>query len=551
MAKSGLEILRDPLLNKGSGFTKEERELLGLDGLLPSGVNSLEQQAERFYRRLNAISEPLQKYGELAQLQDRNEVLFYKVLENHISGLMPIVYTPTVGLATQRFSQVFRRGRGIWITPEHRGRVKAVLKQGTQHLDLRLIVATDNEAILGLGDQGVGGMAISIGKLAIYTIAAGIHPRHTLPISLDVGTDNEALLSDELYLGWSQPRLRGEAYLSLLDEFVDAVCELFPNALLQWEDFARENAFVVLERYKRILPSFNDDIQGTGAVALSGIQSAMRLNKLEASDQRVIVVGAGAAGVGIARQIVSGLKTLGQDPIDAHASVLVVGRYGLVRKDLLSEDDYKWSVSTSAPLVRQLNLGDKRALMDVVKAFKPTVLIGACGQAGIFTESLVKEMAKHTARPVIMPFSNPTKNCEAVPADLMQWTDGTAIVATGSPFEPVRYKGKVMHIAQGNNAFIFPGLGMGAILARASTVTDGMIDTSAGALSRELLSSELEDGYLFPDISRIRKITRSIALAVIERAVQDGVACSSVPTKRSDIEILVDKNMWAPNYSSV
>ena len=452
----GYDLIRTPLLNKGTAFTLEERDALGLRGLLPPQANNMEQQARRIYASLRAIEDPLSKYVSLSALQDRNEHLFYRVLTDHLEELMPIVYTPTVGLATQNFSQVFRRGRGVWITPDHRGEIEAVLRNAAGTRPIQLIVATDNESILGIGDQGAGGMAISIGKLALYVAGAGIHPGSTLPVSLDVGTDNETLLADDLYLGWPGKRIRGQQYDELIDEFVEAVKTVFPDALLQWEDFRKDNALSILNRHKHSLASFNDDIQGTGAVALAGILGGMRATSAQLAEQRIVIHGAGAAGLGITRQIVAALSTAGVSEDAARKQIAVLDSAGLLVDDREIRDDYKAELAWHAATAAGYGLADptQRDLENVVREFKPTVLVGSSGQAGSFTETIIRSMAASCPRPIVLPFSNPTANTEATPEDILNWTDRRALVATGSPFPPVTHDGRSIQIGQGNNVFV-------------------------------------------------------------------------------------------------
>ena len=534
--------MRDPLLNKGSAFTKEERQLLGLSGLLPWGVNTQDQQVARAYSTLASIEEPLARYRELAALQDRNEYLYYRVLMEHLSELMPIVYTPTVGLATQRFSEVFQRGRGVWITPAHRGRIREVLEVASEGRDIALTVVTDNESILGIGDQGAGGMAISIGKLALYTAGAGIDPGRTLPVSLDVGTNNQSLLDNEMYLGWPEPRISGAEYEELVEEFVEAFADLFPSALIQWEDFRKDNALAILDRYRGRVLSFNDDIQGTGAVTVAGVYSALRAKGENLAAQRIVVLGAGAAGLGIARQIKVGLADAGVNDDDMSAHLGLLDSRGLLVNDREFADAYKEELAWPADRAQAAGLTEQRDLAAVVEKFAPTVLIGTSGQSGAFNEDIVKAMSRNTDRPVIFPLSNPTSNAEAVPEDLLRWTNGQALIATGSPFAPVKVGDREVHIGQGNNVFIFPALGLGAMVSGASQVTDGMITACARSLADQVTDEELDKGLLFPDVTRLRDVTVHAAEAVAARAAEDGVASQSA--SRADVEAA----MWWPEY---
>ncbi len=431
---------------------------------------------------LQQYDDPLQKYLALASLQDRNEHLYFYLLQNYLEDYMPIVYTPTIGVATTKFSQVFQRGRGTWITPEHRGSIAYILRQSCLGRDIRLIVATDNQSILGLGDQGVGGIKIAIGKLALYTAAAGIDPATTLPVSLDVGTDNRALLDDPTYLGWPHPRLRGDEYDGLVDEFVDAVNAVFPGALLQWEDFRKDNALAVLERYREGLLSFNDDIQGTGAVALAGLLTAARVHGRSLTDERVLILGAGAAGLGISRQIRVAMAAQGLAGDGLRHGIAALDSKGLIIDDGSVRDAYKSEMAWSPDYASALGLArGKAGLLETCRAFRPTVLIGTSGQRNAFTEEVVREVAAQVERPVFLPISNPTELSEADPADLYRWTDGRALVAAGSPFPPVEFGGRSIRVGQGNNALIFPGIGLGAIEARARVVRRHVLRRGEGA----------------------------------------------------------------------
>ncbi len=542
----GPQLLGQPMYNKSTAFTVEERRTFGLFGLLPDAVSTMAMQAQRVYDNIERKDDPLERYIGLAALQDRNEHLFYRVLVDHIDELMPIVYTPTVGRACQVYSRIFRRARGLWITPRHRGAIYEALGNAPYD-DVRLIVVTDNESILGLGDQGAGGMAIPIGKLALYTAAAGIHPAQTLPISLDVGTDNQALLDDPLYLGWRRRRLRGAEYLALVDELVDAVRRRFPRALLQWEDFRRGTAFALLDRHRRTLPSFNDDIQGTAAMALAGVLAGTRATGAPLERQRVVVLGAGAAGVGIARLLHESLAQAGLAGADLTAAVALVDADGLVLEGEGPEGDYRralaWPVGLAA--AHGLGPGQPRDLLAVVEALKPTVLIGVSGAAGAFTRAVVEAMAAAVERPLILPLSNPTSQAEARPEDLVAWTDGRALVATGSPFPAVVHGGRTVRIGQGNNAFIFPGVGLGALVAEARVVTDGMFAAAARRLAGELRDEDLAMGALYPPMAALRRVTVRIAEAVVRQAREDGVG---LPIADGEISSRVAEAMWEPVY---
>ena len=541
----GQDVLRNPLLYKGTAFSPAERQLLGLSGLMPSEQNTQDQQAIRFYEKLEQTPEPIDKYRSLMALQDRNEHLYYRVLTDHLYELMPIVYTPTVGLATQRFSAVFERGRGIWITPEHRGRIGEVMASAVGDRDIQLAVVTDNESILGIGDQGAGGMAISIGKLALYTAGAGIDPARTLPISLDVGTNNRDLLQNDLYLGWPRERLTGTDYDSLVEEFVEAFQSLFPDALLQWEDFRKDNALAIMERYRQRLLSFNDDIQGTGAVALAGLFSALRIKKENLRDQRIVILGAGAAGLGIARQIEAALLLEGVKSDQMYQYIAALDSQGLLVDDQNFRDEYKRDLAWPGKFATEHGLVEDRSLEALVAAYKPTVLIGTSGQPGTFHESLVRTMTGNVSQPVILPMSNPTANSEATPEDLVRWSDGQALIATGSPFAPVTHNGRTIEIGQGNNVFVFPAIGLGALLAGASEITDTMITQASQALAGQITEAELARGLLYPDVSRLREVTAHCAAAVAEQAFAEGLAGNKKPESMLDAAFAA---MWTPDY---
>ena len=539
--RAGHDLIREPLLNKGSAFTERERREFRLEGLLPQRAVTIDIQRERVLANLDRISDPLEKYVALASLQDRNEHLFFNVLTHRLEDLLPIVYTPTVGLATQRYSHVFQRGRGVWITPDLRGRIAGVLRNAAAGRAIRLIVATDNESILGIGDQGAGGIAISIGKLSIYTAGAGIDPANVLPVSIDVGTENAALLSDPQYLGWPERRLRGATYDALLDEFVDAVRSEFPGALVQWEDFRKDNALRVLDRYRQQLPSFNDDIQGTGAVALAGILSAQRLTGRRLAEERVVILGGGAAGLGIARQIRAGMAAAGLSGDDLRRGIAVLDSKGLIADDA-GMDAYKKELAWPADMAEALGLGrGRRGLQDVIDAYRPTVLIGTSGQAGAFTAEVLKGMTRGAERPLILPLSNPTASCEAQPADIYAATEGRALVATGSPFPDVTYGGRKFRVGQGNNAYIFPGVGLAALAGGFAEVANDMFHAAARALAAAVTDEELQSGLLYPPISRLRNVSREVAVAVM-------TGSGAGRWSEGEARQVVARAMWEPIY---
>jgi malic enzyme len=539
--RRGLDVYREPLLNKGSAFSVDERRALGLEGILPGSPKTMDEQARRVYELLRTRERPIDRYLELRALQDRNEHLFFRVLRDHLAELMPIVYTPTVGEATRRFSELFRSGRGLWLTPEHRGRQREVLEAAVQR-DVRLIVATDNESILGIGDQGAGGMAISVGKLSLYCAAAGLHPALTLPISLDVGTDNAALRDSPHYLGWARPRLRGAEYLAFLDEFVEAVRTLFPRALLQWEDLRNETALKALDRYRDALPSFNDDIEGTGATAVAGVVGASRLSHVPLREQRYVVFGAGAAGLGIARQLRALLVEEGLEPAAAHARVAALDSRGLLVEGARFSSAYKAELALPGAAAASAGLAAGASLEQVVERFAPHGLIGTSGVPGAFTRGVVERMAAQHAAPLLLPLSNPTSLCEATPADVLAWSGGRAIVATGSPFPPVEYDGRPRPVGQGNNVFVFPGLGLGAIAASAQRVSPAMLRAASRAVAESLQPGELARGLIYPDITRLPEVARAVARAV---------AAAAAAGKDLDVERALDELAWEPVYPDV
>ena len=542
----GAELLECPQLNRDAAFTELERERFGLRGLLPWRVVTIEEQVELELEHLRRKDDDLEKYIGLAVLQDRNETLFHRLLQDHLEELAPIVYTPTVGYACSMYSHVMRRPRGLWITPDDIGRMPELLRN-TGRANVRLIVATDNERILGLGDQGAGGMGIPVGKLALYTAGAGLHPNLTLPISLDCGTDNEQLLSDPRYVGYPKARLRGEAYDAYIEAFVEALLEVYPHAVLQWEDFKQHNAIRLLDRYRHRISSFNDDIQGTAAIVAGGILAALRLRSEPVSAQRVVFLGAGAAGLGIARLVQQLMREEGSSEADARRAVAMLDSHGLVfeGRDELDADKRPFAMSRDGLSSFGFEPAAHYDLETVVRHVAPTVLVGTSATPGAFSEAVVREMAKRTPRPVVFPLSNPTSLSEATPADVLSWSEGRAIVATGSPFEPVRFGGTTRIIGQANNVFVFPGIGLGVLVSESRDVTDRMFLVAATTLSTLVSDERLAGGTLFPPLSELRLISRSIAVAVAREARDCGMGRMATDEQ---IEDAVEGAIWTPNY---
>jgi malate dehydrogenase (oxaloacetate-decarboxylating) len=547
----GNALLRMAATNKGTAFSERERLELGLEGMLPPQVCTLQDQVERLYRGFCRQTDDISKYQYLRAMQERSEVRFYAMLQQHLEEMMPIVYTPTVGKAVQQYSDLYQAPRGITVSPRNIDHIDQILADYPL-LDVRMIVATDSSAILGIGDQGHGGLAICIGKLALYTAGAGVSPFHTMPVNFDVGTDRQELLEDPQYLGVHEPRLRGDAYFELLDRFVDAVKRRWPKCVIQWEDFAKDVAFKVLDRYKDSVPSFNDDIQGTGAVTLAGLIAACKLKGESLVEQRIVVVGAGAGGVGVAKSIQDGLVHEGLTREEARRRMFVMDAGGLVVEDV-SALPYQLPVSQFADTYSDWSIdGDTPSLIEVITQARPTVLLGLTGVAGLFTEPLVRHMAENTERPIIFPLSNPTSNCEAIPEDLVRWTDGKVIVATGSPFPDVAYNHGIHPVGQGNNAFVFPAIGFAAILGRCCRISDAMIIESAFALAEYTDRHHHAAGRIFPPISDLRKVSMEVAAHVLAVALRDGSATRKDidPDDADGLLALFESRAWQPGYLS-
>ncbi|MBP2668118.1 MAG: maeA [Deltaproteobacteria bacterium] len=534
--KRGVDILHDPILNKGTAFTESERDALGLRGLLPARVGTQERQVMRVMENLHRKATDIEKYIFLVALQDRQENLFYRVVMDHLDEMMPIIYTPTVGQGCIEFGHIFRRPRGLYISFKDRGRVREILKNWPYH-DVRIVVVTDGERILGLGDLGANGMGIPVGKLSLYTACAGIHPAQCLPVTLDCGTNNEALLSDPLYIGIPEKRLRGEAYDDLVEEFVTGVQEVFPRACIQLEDFGNANAFRLLHKYRNRSCTFDDDIQGTAGVTLAGLYSALAITGNRLSDHRFLFLGAGEAGIGIGDLIVTGLMAEGVKEADARRKCWFVDSKGLVVKSRTDLVHHKLPYAHDHAFI-----GD---FLQAVETVKPTALIGVSGMPRTFTKPVVEAMARMNQRPVIFSLSNPTSKSECTAEEAYAWTDGRAIFASGSPFPPVAYKGKTFVPGQGNNAYIFPGVGLGVIASEATRVTDEMFFVAAKTLARMVTAEDYAKGRIYPGLDRIREVSSAIAIAVAEVAFQGGLTAMKRP---DDLPAYIKSQMYDPTH---
>lgn len=542
---AGNTLLELPLLNKGSAFSEEERRSFNLHGLIPHVTETIEEQSQRSYQQYSAFNSDINKHIYLRNIQDTNETLFYHLIEHHLSEMMPIIYTPTVGEACQHFSDIYRRHRGIFISYPDRDQIDQIIHNISKR-NVKVIVITDGERILGLGDQGIGGMGIPIGKLALYTACGGISPAYTLPITLDVGTNNQLLLSDPIYMGWRQPRISGDEYYAFVETVIQAIQQRWPDALIQFEDFAQKNAMPLLEKYRDRICCFNDDIQGTAAVSVGSLIAASRAAGKQLKDQVVAFLGAGSAGCGIAEQIIKQMVAEGLSDAEARARIFMVDRFGLITENQPNLLNFQRKLAQ--PLENVENWADAErmiSLLDVVKRAKPTVLIGVSGQPGLFTQEVIEAMAENSMQPIIFPLSNPTSQVEAVPADILQWTQGRALIATGSPFAPVNYKGQIHHISQCNNSYIFPGIGLGVIASGAKRVTDNMLIASSNALAD--CSPKLQDPQadLLPSLDSLQTISKQIALKVALAAIEDGVAPK---VSVESLQQAIERNFWTPKY---
>ncbi|KDL26870.1 NAD-dependent malic enzyme [Klebsiella pneumoniae MGH 52] len=542
---AGPVLLEFPLLNKGSAFSMEERSNFNLLGLLPEVVETIEEQAERAWIQYQGFKTEIDKHIYLRNIQDTNETLFYRLIGNHLEEMMPVIYTPTVGAACERFSEIYRRARGVFISYQNRHNLDDILQNVPNH-NVKVIVVTDGERILGLGDQGIGGMGIPIGKLSLYTTCGGISPAYTLPIVLDVGTNNQQLLDDPLYMGWRHPRITDDEYYQFVDDVIQAIKARWPDVLLQFEDFAQKNAMPLLNRYRNEICSFNDDIQGTAAVTVGTLIAVSRGAGSQLSEQKIVFLGAGSAGCGIAEQIIAQIVREGLSEEEARQRVFMVDRFGLLTDGMPNLLPFQNKLVQKREQLQSWDTtSEALSLLDVVRNVKPNILIGVSGQPGLFTEEIIREMHKHCPRPIVMPLSNPTSRVEATPQNILSWTDGEALVATGSPFSPVTVKGKQYPIAQCNNSYIFPGIGLGVIASGASRVTDEMLMAASETLAQHSPLVNNGEGPVLPELKDIQTVSRAIAFAVGKVAQEQGVA---VKTSAEALLQAISDNFWLPEY---
>ena len=542
---AGNMLLELPLLNKGSAFTLQERSKFNLSGLLPNVIETINEQSHRSYQQYSSFNDAINKHIYLRNIQDTNETLFYHLIGHHLAEMMPIIYTPTVGEACQRFSDIYRRHRGIFISYPDRDRIDDIL-HNVNRCNVKIIVITDGERILGLGDQGIGGMGIPIGKLSLYTACGGISPAYTLPITLDVGTNNQQLINDPVYMGYRQPRISGEKYYHFVDMVIQAIQRRWPGVLIQFEDFAQKNAMPLLEKYRDKICSFNDDIQGTAAVTVGSLIAASRATKKKLRDQTIAFLGAGSAGCGIAERIITQMVAEGLSDTEARKRIFMIDRFGLITENLPNLLDFQHKLAQKLNAIAQWKGKDKAiSLMEVVKHAKPTVLIGVSGQPGLFTKDVIEALLENTEYPIVFPLSNPTCRAEAVPSDIIEWTNGKALIATGSPFAPVLYQDQIYNISQCNNSYIFPGIGLGIIASGAKRVTENMLMAAANALADCSPKLHNPKANLLPDLSQIQQISKIIAVKVAQAAMHDGIAPE---VSLIDLQQKIEDNFWKPQY---
>lgn len=541
---AGPALLEAPLLNKGSAFSLEERDSFNLTGLLPHNIETIESQSTRAYQQLSSFSSDLDKHIYLRNIQDTNETLFHHLIEHHLEEVMPLIYTPTVGQACEQFSKIYRRKRGLFVSYPERHKIDDMLQNATKQ-NVKVIVVTDGERILGLGDQGIGGMGIPIGKLALYTACGGISPAYCLPIVLDVGTNNSHLLADPMYMGWRHPRITGEEYNEFVDLFIQAVKRRWPEVLLQFEDFAQTNATPLLNKYRDQLCCFNDDIQGTAAVSVGTLIAACQNKGEKISDQRIAFLGSGSAGCGIAQHIVRQMQREGLTEEQARQQVFMVDRYGLLTNEMPNLQEFQKPLTQHVKNIAHWDKNSHFGLEQVIKQGNISVLIGVSGQPDLFTQEVVKGLCDNVTHPIILPLSNPTSRVEATPQDITTWSQGKAIVATGSPFPPTSYEGELIEVSQCNNSYIFPGIGLGVLAARATSITDNMLMAASQALADASMQYKKTKGALLPPLSEIKEISKSIAYAVAQQAIADDVA---LPVSEETMQRRLVDNFWQPKY---
>jgi malate dehydrogenase (oxaloacetate-decarboxylating) len=542
---AGPSLLETPLLNKGSAFSKEERSNFNLTGLLPPRYETIDEQAERAYRQFSSFNTNINKHIYLRAIHDNNETLFFKLVQNNLAEMMPIIYTPTVGDACEQFSDIYRSSRGLFISYEDRFNIDDMLRNATKN-KVKVIVVTDGERILGLGDQGIGGMGIPIGKLSLYTACGGISPAHTLPVMLDVGTNNRKLLDDPMYMGARHKRIDQDSYDEFVELFISAVKRRWPQVMLQFEDFAQPNAMPLLQKYRDRICCFNDDIQGTASVTVGTLLAACRSKGVKLSEQRVAFVGAGSAGCGIAEQIISQMVSEGIPENQARSQVFMVDRFGLLTQGMVNLRDFQEKLVQTSEAIKGWDIAaDYATLIEVMHGAKPDILIGVSGQAGLFTEQVITAMQAHCETPIIFPLSNPSRQVEATPSQVINWTKGQVIIATGSPFEPVEYEGQTFPIAQCNNSYIFPGIGLGVVAANISRITDDMLQVASETLAAASPLANNESNELLPPLTAIAQLSRDIAFAIAQVAFRQNLA---LPMSDEELFDKIDRNFWKPIY---
>ncbi|MDN5621241.1 MAG: NAD-dependent malic enzyme [Psychrobacter sp.] len=541
---AGPALLETPLLNKGSAFSSEERSSFNLTGLLPHNIETIEEQSLRAYHQLSSFNDDMDKHIYLRNIQDTNETLFYHLIEQHIEEIMPLIYTPTVGQACEKFSQIYRRKRGLFISYPERHKIDDMLQNATKQ-NVKVIVVTDGERILGLGDQGIGGMGIPIGKLSLYTACGGISPAYCLPILLDVGTNNQKLLDDPMYMGWRNPRISGEEYDEFVDLFIQAVKRRWPEVLLQFEDFAQGNATPLLNKYRDQICCFNDDIQGTAAVSVGTLIAACLTKGQKLSEQRIAFLGAGSAGCGIAEHIIRQMQREGLSEAQARSQVFMVDRYGLLTDSMTELQKFQAPLVQKESAIAHWDRSNKLGLAQVVRQAKITVLFGVSGQKGLFTQEVIETLCANTENPIVLPLSNPTSRVEATPQEVMSWSRGKAIIATGSPFPRTTFNGQSFEVSQCNNSYIFPGIGLGVLAARATGISDNMLTAASQALADISMEYEKAPGAILPPIKVIREISEKIAHEVAVQAVEDGLA---LPVTAEGLQRRLTANFWFPEY---